>query len=291
VTTVTFLGAPADGGAELTEKGRRLDAILRGYGRVLVAYSGGVDSAFLLAAAHRVLGSGASGVIARSPSLPASELEEALAGARRHGLQVRVIETLEMEREEYRANGTDRCFHCKTELFERMADLAKADGSTVLAYGAVTDDLGDDRPGMTAAENLGIRAPLVDAGLSKLEVRILSRQMGLRVWDKPQSACLASRIPHGSRVTAAKLRQVEEAEAWIRGHFGIRVLRVRHEGESARVETEQADISRLVASLDLLRSEMARWGFSSVTVDPRGYRRPDPLPVENMEVTTNVQRR
>ena len=291
MTAVTFLGAPSAAGAELAGKARHLERLLRSYGRVWVAYSGGVDSAFLLAAAHGVLRSGAQGVIAQSPSLPASELESALAGARLHGLPVRVIETRELEREAYRANGADRCYHCKTELFERMALLAEAEGSPTLAYGAVTDDLGEDRPGMDAARLLHIQAPLVEAGISKLEVRILSRQMGLRVWDKPQSACLASRIPHGSPVTGEKLRQVEEAEAWIRERFAVRILRVRHEGETARIETEQAEIPRLVDSLAELRREFSRWGFSSVLVDPGGYRRPDPLPVEIMEVMTNVQRR
>ena len=291
MTAVTFLGAPSAAGDGTVQKERRLERLLRGYGRVWVAYSGGVDSTFLLAAAHRALGGEALGLIARSPSLPASELESALAGARLHGLPVRVIETREMERDAYRANGRDRCYHCKTELFERMARLAEAEGSPTLAYGAVTDDLGEVRPGMDAARLLHIQAPLVGAGLSKLEVRILSRQMGLGVWDKPQSACLASRIPHGTPVTEATLRQVEEAEAWTRDRFAIRILRVRHEGETARIETEPADIPRLVDSLAVLRKEFSRWGFSTVLIDPGGYRRPDPLPIANMEVTANVQRR
>jgi uncharacterized protein len=291
MTTITLVGARTVAGGDLTAKERRLVELLREPARLLVAYSGGVDSAFLLAAAHRALGDAALGVIAKSPSLPTSELEGALESARRHGIPVRVIETREMERAEYRANGPDRCFHCKTELFEQMTALAKSEGWPSLAYGAVTDDLGDDRPGMAAALAHGIRAPLIEAGLSKLEVRSLSRQMGLRVWDKPQSACLASRIPHGSVVTAEKLRQVEEAELWIRERYGVRILRVRHEGATARLETEQADIPRLTASIEALRRELARWGFFDVEVDPRGYRRQDPLPVEKMEVTPHVQRR
>ena len=282
---------PAAGSEKvLAEKRARLRRILGGLGRTLVAYSGGVDSAYLLAEAHLALGAGALGVIARSPSLPAAELEGALDLAVEHGFPVRVVETNEMEREAYRRNAADRCYHCKSELFEHLVTLAGAEGWRAIAYGAVTDDLGDDRPGMGAARELEIRAPLLEAGLSKLEVRILARQVGLRVWDKPQSACLASRIPHGTEVTVEKLRQVEGAEAWLRERFGLRVVRVRHFGQQARVETEQSEIARLVAALPELRSGLMTWGFQSVEVDPDGYARPDPLPAVNTEVTKNVQR-
>ncbi|HEU4725588.1 MAG TPA: ATP-dependent sacrificial sulfur transferase LarE [Candidatus Eisenbacteria bacterium] len=277
--------APAGSSAILAEKRRRLSEVLRGLGRTLVAYSGGVDSAYLLAEAHRALSEGALGVIARSPSLPAAELEGALALAAEHGLPVRVVDTNEMEREAYRRNDPDRCYHCKTELFEHLVALAGAEGWRAIAYGAVTDDLGDDRPGMGAAKELEIRAPMLEAGLSKIEVRALARQMGLRVWDKPQSACLASRIPHGMEVTVDKLRQVESAEAWICRKFGLRVVRVRHFGQRAKVETELSDVPRLLAALPELRSGLLTWGFEIVEVDPAGYRRPDPLPIVNMEVT------
>ncbi|MEK7348868.1 MAG: ATP-dependent sacrificial sulfur transferase LarE [Candidatus Eisenbacteria bacterium] len=277
---------PAAGSEKvLAAKRASLEAVLSGLGRTLVAYSGGVDSAYLLAEAHRVLGAGALGVIARSPSLPAAELEGALALAAERGMPVRVVETNEMEREAYRRNASDRCYHCKTELFEHLVALAGAEGWRAIAYGAVTDDLGDDRPGMGAARELEISAPLVESGLSKLEVRVLARQVGLRVWDKPQSACLASRIPHGMEVTVEKLRQVEGAEAWLRDRFGLRVVRVRHFGQHARVETEQGEISRLVAALQELRIGLMTWGFENVEIDPDGYSRPDPLPIVNMEVT------
>jgi len=265
-------------------KRARLEEILRGMGRTLVAYSGGVDSAYLLAETHRALGAGALGVIARSPSLPAAELEDALGVAASRDIPVRVVETHEMERAAYRRNGADRCYHCKTELFEQLAGIAMADGWRTVAYGAVTDDLGDDRPGMTAAGEFDVRAPLLEAGLSKLEVRILARQMGLRVWDKPQSACLASRIPHGSEVTVGKLRQVEVAEAWLRQRFGLRVVRVRHLGPTARIETEPGDIRRLQGALEAIRSGLTEQGFLNVEIDPEGYRRPDPLPIANKEV-------
>jgi uncharacterized protein len=276
--------------AEALEKEALLLENLRGMGRTLVAYSGGVDSAYLLAAAHRALGSDALGVIAASESLPASELADALAVASNRDIPVRVVETREMEREGYRRNGSDRCYHCKTELFEQLGDLAVTEGWRTIAYGAVTDDLGDDRPGMNAAREFEIKAPLLDAGLSKLEVRLLARRMGLRVWDKPQSACLASRIPHGHEVTPEKLRQVGEAEAWIRRRFGIRVVRVRHWGETARVESDRGDVPALTAALDELRSELSQWGFLSVEIDPEGYRRADPLPVDNTEVNDHVHR-
>ncbi len=277
--------APAASKELLAEKRSRLEGVLRGLGRTLVAYSGGVDSAYLLAEAHRVLGDQALGIIAQSPSLPASELEGALALAAEHRLPVRVVETNEMEREGYRQNNPDRCYYCKTELFEHLVALAGAEGWRAIAYGAVTDDLGDDRPGMGAARELEISAPLLEAGLAKLEVRALAYQMGLRVWDKPQSACLASRIPHGMEVTVDKLRQVESAEAWLRQKFGLRVVRVRHFGQRARVETETADIERLQAALPELRSGLMTWGFETVEIDPAGYRRPDPLPAVNTEVS------
>ena len=280
--------APASG--SLPEKQARLDAILLSLGRTLIAYSGGVDSAFLLARAHRILGDRALGVIARSPSLPSAELSSALELAEGRGIPVRVVETKEMEREGYRRNGPDRCYHCKAELFDHLTAIAASEAWRTIAYGAVTDDLGDDRPGMKAADAQRVRAPLVEAGLSKLEVRLLARQLGLRVWDKPQAACLASRIPHGVEVTVEKLRQVEAAEAWIRERFGIRVVRVRHFGQQARVETERADIPRLLSAGPELGSQLATWGFESVEIDPEGYRRPDPLPVENKEVTNHVQR-
>jgi uncharacterized protein len=291
VTRVTLLEPPARSGASLAHKECRLREALVSCDRTLVAYSGGVDSTFLLAAAFDTLGERAMGVIARSPSLPEVELRDALDTAREHGLPVRVIETHEMERKAYRANGRDRCYHCKSELFERLDALAASEGWTSVAYGAVTDDLGDDRPGMEAARCRSVRAPLLEADLSKMEVRILSRRMGLRVWDKPQSACLASRIPHGTEVTPQRLGQVEAAERWIRDRFAVRILRVRHLGSTARIETEPSDIPRLAAALPDLGRGLAEWGFTEVVVDPDGYRRPDPLPIEKMEDTRNVQGR
>jgi uncharacterized protein len=273
------LGGPGIG-PELLEKRERLAAILRGMGRTLVAYSGGVDSAFLLAEAHHVLGARAEGVIGKSPSLPSAELSQALDVAAERGIPVRIVETREMDRAAYRANGPDRCFHCKAELFEVLERIAAEESWDSLAYGALVDDLGDVRPGMAAAERFRVRAPLIEAGLGKLDVRVLARKSGLRVWDKPQSACLASRIPHGTPVTRENLAQVERGEAWLREAFGLKVVRLRLEGTAARIEVLPGEIPRLdkPEAMLLIKRELAGIGFGDVRIDPRGYCRPDPQP-------------
>jgi uncharacterized protein len=264
----------------LLEKRERLAAILQAMGRTLVAYSGGVDSAFLLTEAHHVLGARAQGVIAKSPSLPAAELSQALDLAAERGIPVRLVETREMDRAAYRANGPDRCFHCKAELFEVLERIAADESWDSLAYGALVDDLGDVRPGMAAAERFRVRAPLIEAGLGKLDVRVLARKSGLKVWDKPQSACLASRIPHGTPVTEENLAQVERGEAWLREAFGLKVVRLRHEGRTARIELLPGEIPLLDSpeAMLLIKRELAGIGFEEVRIDPRGYRRPDPQP-------------
>ncbi|HEX5030173.1 MAG TPA: ATP-dependent sacrificial sulfur transferase LarE [Candidatus Eisenbacteria bacterium] len=264
----------------LQAKRDRLRAILETFGRTVVAYSGGVDSAFLLIEARRVLGDRVEGAIADSPSLPRAELDQALALAGERGIPVRVIETREMEREAYVANGPDRCYHCKAELFGRLEGVAEEEGWSTIAYGAVTDDLGDVRPGMRAADRYQVRAPLLEAGLGKLEVRVLARGLGLSVWDKPQSACLASRIPHGSAVTREKLLQVERGEEWLRGTFGLRVVRLRHEGARARIEVGLGEIARIStdAAISRIRQQLGALGFQDIWIDPAGYRRADPSP-------------
>lgn len=279
--------------AELERKRSTLREILRGMGKTLVAYSGGVDSAYLLAEAALALGQRAQGVIGRSPSLAEAELAGALEVASSRGLSVRVIETHEMDRDAYRRNGPDRCYHCKAELFERLSGIASAEGWDSLAYGAVTDDLGDVRPGMSAAERHRVRAPLLEAGLGKLEVRTLAREMDLGVWDKPQSPCLASRIPHGSEVTRTKLSQVERGEAWLKEAFGLRVVRLRHEGERARIEVRPNAVARLLepTALSSISLQLKELGFSQVEVDPRGYRRPDPNPADPMEEPFDAESR
>ena len=277
----------------LLERRARLRAILGEMGRTLVAYSGGVDSAYLLSEAKHVLGDRAVGVIGRSPSLPAAELDGALALAASRGIPVRVVETHEMERAAYRANGPDRCYHCKAELFERLGAIASDEGWDSVAYGALVDDLGDVRPGMAAAERYRVRAPLLEAELGKLDVRILAREGALPVWDKPQSACLASRIPHGSAVSPEKLLQVERGEAWLRAAFGLRVVRLRHEGDRARIEVLSADVARMSApeSKTTIYLELNKLGFSQIEIDPNGYRRPDPHPKEDPETMADAEAR
>src|SRR5947209_20384361 len=195
------------------DKLQHLQAILRDMKSVVVAYSGGVDSTFLLSVAAEELGAQTLGVIADSPSLPRAELEEALALAARLGLPVERIETRELEREAYQANRQDRCYHCKAELFERLTPVARERGFAMVAYGANIDDLRDIRPGAKAAREHGVRAPLVEAELSKAEIRSLARDRGLPVWDKPAFACLSSRVPFGTPVTAEILGRIEAAEA------------------------------------------------------------------------------
>ncbi|HEV8129554.1 MAG TPA: ATP-dependent sacrificial sulfur transferase LarE [Candidatus Eisenbacteria bacterium] len=283
-TAITFTAPPS--AREIERKRAKLHEILATMGRTLVAYSGGVDSAVLLVEAHDVLGDDAVvGVIAKSASLPEDELRLALETAALAGAPARVVETNELARAAYRANAGDRCYHCKAELFERLGELARDEGFETLAYGAVTDDLGEIRPGMAAAAEFRVRAPLIEAGLSKLEVRSLARRRSLLVWDKPQSACLASRIPVGSEVTEAKLLQVAAAERWIRANFRVRVLRVRHGGETARIEVAPEEVPVLTdeGALGALRQGLREFGFSEVEVDRRGYRRPDPIPQSEEE--------
>lgn len=264
-----------------------LETLLGSLGRTLVAYSGGVDSTLLLVEASRVLGERACGVIADSPSLPRAELADALASAREAGAAVRVVRTAELSRAAYRANDFDRCYHCKTELFETLIQLAREESWDTIVYGAVTDDLGDVRPGMDAAGKWGIRAPLLEAGMGKSQVRALARHLGLRAWDKPQAACLASRIPHGTEVTAERLSRVERAEAWLRSEFGLRVVRVRLAGEGARIEVALPDVGRLAQPGEMVRIsfKLNSLGFSSVTIDPRGYRRAGPALDPTREVS------
>ncbi|MGH9522592.1 MAG: ATP-dependent sacrificial sulfur transferase LarE [Terriglobales bacterium] len=260
-------------GDELEQKRHALEQRLRECGRTLVAYSGGIDSAYLAFVASRVLGSGMLAVLADSPSLARSQYADALAFAEEQHIPLRVVQTSEMENPEYVRNSADRCFHCKDELFSVMERLAEAEAFATIAYGMNCDDRGDFRPGQRAARNHGVAAPLVDAGLGKAEVRELARRAGLRVWEKPASACLSSRIEYGRPVTAENLAAVEGAEELLR-ELGFRIYRVRHHGEISRIEVAREEMPALLAPemVDRVIAGIKALGFKFVTIDLEGYR-------------------
>lgn len=251
----------------------RLQEILRGVGRLLVAYSGGVDSAFLAWAAHQQLGDRMLAVIADSPSLARTHLEDALAFARESSIPIEVIETRELENPDYARNDAMRCFHCKDELFTVMEEYRAAHGFDAIAYGVNVDDQGDFRPGQRAAREHHVLAPLLEAGLGKSEIRELAQRAGLRVWDKPASACLSSRIEYGRPVTAEALRVVEQGEDALRA-LGFRQFRVRHHGDIVRIEVARDEIARAL-SIEMtaeFTSIFKKLGFKFVTLDLEGFR-------------------
>ena len=259
--------------AEIVRKDAALRALLGEWPSLIVAYSGGVDSAYLAYAAHRALGASALAVTADSPSYPERHRAIALRLAREFGFNHLVIQTAEMARPEYRANPANRCYYCKHELYTHLTTIASERGIPVIADGSNADDRGDYRPGRQAAREFGVHSPLDEAGLTKNEIRELSRRAGLPTWDEPASACLSSRIPYQSEVTVAKLSMIEQAEDALRRH-GFRVCRVRHHDTVARLEIGRDEMARALdpdISAALVR-ELKAIGYQYVSLDLQGYR-------------------
>ena len=259
--------------SDLQQKDAALQRCLQHAGPVLVAFSGGVDSSYLAFAAHRVLGSGVLAVTALSPSYPRSHREVALAVVERFGIPHRFVETDEMAQESYRANGPDRCYHCKTELFTVLGQLRDTLGYAAVAYGVNMDDTGDFRPGHRAAEEQGVLSPYLEVGLGKQEIRALSRAAHVPSAELPASACLASRLPYGTKVTAERLAQVEEGEERLHA-LGFQQLRLRHHGTLARVELAPKELPRALdpAMAQRIVAAIKPLGFRFVSLDLEGYR-------------------
>ena len=258
---------------QLQEKKRHLESILRDMGSLLVAYSGGVDSAFLAVEAARELGDRALAVTAVSPAMPEREIKEASELARLWGMRHLVIDTDEMSDANYVANGPRRCYYCKIELYSRLRPIAQAQGIGWIANGANLDDLGDYRPGLKAANEHGVRSPLVEARLYKSEIRDLSQELGLPTWDKPALACLSSRVPYGTPIVLEDLKRIDQAEEFLRS-LGLRQVRVRHHDKIARIEVSPEEIG-LLAQEQIRQQVVDRFralGYLYVTLDLAGYR-------------------
>jgi uncharacterized protein len=261
------------GEPDTAHKLRALEAQLCELESLMVAYSGGVDSAFLAATAHRILGEKMLAVLADSPSLARRDLEQAVAFAHSLGMPLRIVNTEELDRPEYDRNDANRCFHCKDELFATMESLGAQLGHPHIAYGMNADDTRDYRPGQRAAEQHAVLAPLADAALTKLEIRALAKTAGYSLWDRPAAPCLSSRVEYGRTVTREVLEQVERAEESLR-QLGFHELRVRHHGELARVEIARAELPRALEMdmLDAISAALKQAGFQYVTLDCTGFR-------------------
>ncbi len=255
---------------DIQEKQKKLTEILRSMGSAAVAYSGGVDSTYLLQVAYDCLGERSVALTAVSPSLPAQELAEAQQIARQIGARHVLIDSHETEDPRYLANSSARCYFCKIDVYQELVDYARQDGFAFVVDGSNLDDMDDHRPGRQAAREHGVRSPLLEAGLSKEEVRLLARQAGLSNWDKPAAACLSSRIPYGTMVTLEILSQVEQAERSLR-NLGIRQVRVRHHDTIARIEVEPADFDIIIQHYEQIVSDFRSLGYIYVALDLAGF--------------------
>lgn len=255
----------------LNEKLKQLETIFHELESLVVAYSGGVDSTLVLRLAHEYLGDRAVAVTAVSASLPAHEREEAEAIARMIGVRHALIDSHETDDPRYLANAPNRCYFCKSEVYDRLVDFARREGYASIADGTNADDAGDHRPGRRAARERGVRSPLQEAGVTKDEVRTLAREYGLPNWDKPAAACLSSRIPYGSTITVESLSQVEQAEFALR-QMEFKQLRVRHHDQVARIEVEPEDFEKALEQREAIVTALQRAGYTYVTLDLKGFR-------------------
>ena len=259
--------------SNIEQKLSALNERLKSYEQVIIAFSGGVDSTFLAEAARRALGENVLAVTAISDSYPKREMQAAQDIAKALGVRFEMVFTEELEVEGYASNPTDRCYFCKTELFNKLNPISEKYQIGTIVYGAIPDDVGDHRPGMDAAKQMGIQAPLIDANLWKADIRAISKQWGLATWDKPAFACLSSRFPYGTRITRDLLRKVDDAEQFLYD-LGIQQFRVRHHEDLARIEVDPQEIGRIAEKpiREQISAEFKKLGYKYVTLDLQGYR-------------------